>query len=748
MASRWGDRWTMLFGAGVRVAAGLGSALVVLTLMAGAAHAVCKNGVDCRTDPPDKPHDPSITGVSPIAGPSSGGTLVTVTLAYTYLDPASSAPKVDFGTVAATNVTVTGHTTLTAKSPPHSPGTVDVKVDAPYVSSDLPGGWTKSVAALFTYCNGACSGPTITSVTDSFAPAPGGKMVTITGHGFAGGITTVSFGSVQAITCSISDTQLNVVVPPAVNDQAGQVSVTVTNATGPSNHFPFTYTADPLAGNRLDDNRNALTLGNITGLNSLLPSFLTSLLPGITGRVIANPAVHALFWDRTWDADNPLALSQHNIQSQLNDLLASSYLTDAAQYGVGPATSTGGDTPSILCPIPSLHGLLSTITLLPWITCEAGGSALALTEIPGSGGIGGLPLPDGLPLADDSTDYAVFLPPQAGIGINGNRSCTDFNAFHALTVVSQLRFEWEAFLPAMVPAYQTVPFMVEPIDCAGGTAVSAVQILSHELVESATDPLIGLGWINNRDFSLRDPFGVLHTGEASDICEADASQSTSVAGSVPVDTYWSNSRSRCVPAPMPFCTSANTALPIGHPHPAVPVRGVRPLHKVVVDALAHRSAYAVTATMRGLSIGRFQPALLSDFKIVQEGRARAMISGRAKIGRGHWTNFAVIQVGHRRCLRGAKGWVCRNGFPLLDTHPLVATLLGQRFSAPPVMTLRRDRVLTRAAQGNVSYTSALVRSVAGLPMSVQSSSSIAKKTVAREGVTFSYTPGAVIRLPG
>jgi hypothetical protein len=125
-----------------------------------------------------------------------------------------------------------------------------------------------------------------------------------------------------------------------------------------------------------------------------------------------------------------------------------------------------------------------------------------------------------------------------------------------------------------------------------------------------------------------------------------------------------------------------------------------------------------------------------------------MISGRAKIGRGHWTNFAVIQVGHRRCLRGAKGWVCRNGFPLLDTHPLVATLLGQRFSAPPVMTLRRDRVLTHAAQGNVSYTSALVRSAAGLPMSVQSSSSIAKKTVAREGVTFSYTPGAVIRLPG
>ena len=115
----------------------------------------------------------------------------------------------------------------------------------------------------------------------------------------------------------------------------------------------------------------------------------------------------------------------------------------------------------------------------------------------------------------------------------------------------------------------------------------------------------------------------------------------------------------------------------------VPFRGVRPLHEGVVDALAHRSSYTLTASMRGVSIGRFQPALLSDFTIVQEGRARAMISGRAKVGRGPWTSFAVIQVGHRRCLRGPKGWVCRNGFPLLDTHPLVATLLGRRFSAPP-----------------------------------------------------------------
>ena len=750
MAPRWGNRCTVLFGAGLRVAAGLGGALVVLAVSAGPAGAICKSG-DCRTDPPDKPLAPAVTHVSPMAGPSSGGTKVTVTLDNTLLDKTKAPPKVEFGTVAATNVTVTGTTTLIATSPPHSRGVVDVRVDAPYVGDDLPGGWTSSnsAAAWFTYCNGACSPPTITSITPSSEPSTGGELVTITGQGFAGGITIVSFGSIRASACSISDTQITALVPAAVNNQAGQVSVTVTDATGTSQGFPFTYTVDPLSGTRLDDNRNALTLGGITGLNSVLPSFLTSLLPGITGRVIANPAVHALFWDRTWDADNPLALSQSNIQAQLNALLGSSYLADAAQYGVGPATSTGGDTPSILCPIPSLHGLLSTITLIPWITCEAGGGALALTEVPGSGGIGGLPLPDGLPLADDNTDYAIFLPPQAGIGINGNRSCTDFDAFHALTVVSQLRFEWETFVPALVPVYQTVPFMVEPIDCAGGTAVSAVQILSHELVESATDPLIGLGWIKNSDFSLHDPFGVLHTGEASDICAGDNSQNKeSVAGSVPVDTYWSNSRSACVPAAMPSCTSAHTALPISHPHPAVPVRGVRPLHQVVVDALAQRSAYRLTASMRGVSIGRFQPALLSNFTIVQEGRGRAMISGRAKVGRGPWTNFAIIQVGHRRCLRGAKGWVCRSGFPLLDTHPLVAALLGQRFSAPPVTTLRRSRVLTLAVQGDVSYTSGLVRNAAGLPTSVQSSSSIGKRTVAREGISFSYTPGAAIRLPG
>ncbi len=69
---------------------------------------------------------PTVTGVSPAAGPLAGGT--TVTIAGTSF---SNATEVDFGGMPATNMTVVSDTQITATSPAGSVGAVDVTVIGP-----------------------------------------------------------------------------------------------------------------------------------------------------------------------------------------------------------------------------------------------------------------------------------------------------------------------------------------------------------------------------------------------------------------------------------------------------------------------------------------------------------------------------------------------------------------------------------------------------------------------------------------
>jgi IPT/TIG domain len=66
---------------------------------------------------------PTVTAISPTSGTTSGGTSVTIT-GTGFL----SGPTVSLGGTSATNVTVVSSTSITATSPAHAPGTVDVVV--------------------------------------------------------------------------------------------------------------------------------------------------------------------------------------------------------------------------------------------------------------------------------------------------------------------------------------------------------------------------------------------------------------------------------------------------------------------------------------------------------------------------------------------------------------------------------------------------------------------------------------------
>ena len=88
---------------------------------------------------------PTITGVNPNTGPTGGGTSVTIT-GTNFFTPMTAT----FGGVAATNVVVVNSTTITATTPAHAAGAVDVVVAVcgSIASAPLPNGFTYGAAAI------------------------------------------------------------------------------------------------------------------------------------------------------------------------------------------------------------------------------------------------------------------------------------------------------------------------------------------------------------------------------------------------------------------------------------------------------------------------------------------------------------------------------------------------------------------------------------------------------------------------
>jgi hypothetical protein len=167
---------------------------------------------------------PVVSGITPSAGPTSGGTVVTITgTGFT------DAMAVNFGAHAATTFTVVSDTQITATAPAGSAGAVDVTV------STVGGTSAVGAADHFTYA----AVPAITAITPVSGSTSGGDTVIITGTGFTGA-SAVNFGSATAVFHVDSATQITAVVPAGA---AGAVNVTVTTVGGTSAPAQFTYVA-------------------------------------------------------------------------------------------------------------------------------------------------------------------------------------------------------------------------------------------------------------------------------------------------------------------------------------------------------------------------------------------------------------------------------------------------------------------------------------------------------------------------
>jgi hypothetical protein len=173
---------------------------------------------------------PTVTGVHPDSGPSTGGIGATIT--GTDLDGATA---VFFGSHQASNLTFLEVDTISVLVPPGS-GTVDVTVVTPNGTTPI------SQADQFTYIAVTASAPSVSGVSPNSGPASGGTSVTITGSGFTGE-TGVEFGTTAATdVVFVSDTEITADSPAGSGVQDVTV-ITPAGTSATSSADRFTYTA-------------------------------------------------------------------------------------------------------------------------------------------------------------------------------------------------------------------------------------------------------------------------------------------------------------------------------------------------------------------------------------------------------------------------------------------------------------------------------------------------------------------------
>lgn len=172
-----------------------------------------------------------IVAVSPSSGPVSGGTPLTITG-----NDFAAGALVLVGDLPALDVVVLTSTAITAVTPPHAEGVVDVIVTNPDGESTV-------LAGTYTYAAALGGPPMVAAISPPSGTVAGGTTILISGSTFAEG-ATVTFGGSPATGVAVFDGATLTAIAPA--HEAGAVDVMVVNPDGQGGTLPraFTYVAD------------------------------------------------------------------------------------------------------------------------------------------------------------------------------------------------------------------------------------------------------------------------------------------------------------------------------------------------------------------------------------------------------------------------------------------------------------------------------------------------------------------------
>jgi plastocyanin len=236
---------------------------------------------------------PTIISIAPTSGSQAGGTSVTIA-GTGFL----SGATVKFGATAATNVNVASATSITATTPAHAVGKVDVVV----TNSDAQ---SATLTQGFTY---ALPAPTITNISPATGPTSGGTQITITGTNFQDGATVKIGASPATDVTVVSATSITARTPlgPVTSQLSVDVVVTNPDSTKATATGGFTYSVPPPAVISVTPNivlpLGATGAGPVvvtifgTGFTTALPTTVTVDGIAATGvQVVDSVTLHATF---------------------------------------------------------------------------------------------------------------------------------------------------------------------------------------------------------------------------------------------------------------------------------------------------------------------------------------------------------------------------------------------------------------------------------------------------------------------
>jgi len=169
---------------------------------------------------------PTFVSIAPSTGPITGGTGVTITGTNLI-----GATALTFGGTSATGMSVISDTSITATTPAHAAGAVNVVITTPNGTATGTGAYTYG------------SAPTFVSIVPSSGLTAGGTGVTITGTNLIGA-TAVTFGGTSATGVSaVNSTSITATTPAHA---AGAVTVVITTPNGTATGTgAYTYSEAP-----------------------------------------------------------------------------------------------------------------------------------------------------------------------------------------------------------------------------------------------------------------------------------------------------------------------------------------------------------------------------------------------------------------------------------------------------------------------------------------------------------------------
>ena len=156
---------------------------------------------------------PTLTGVSPASGPTTGGTVITLTGSNF-----TGATAITVGGTACTSFNVINASMATCVTPAGSAGPASVLITTPDGAN--------AANELFTY---VAVPPILSTVSPGSGPTTGGTVITLTGSNFTGATAITVGGTACASFTVISDTEATCITPAG---NAGEASVLVTTPGG------------------------------------------------------------------------------------------------------------------------------------------------------------------------------------------------------------------------------------------------------------------------------------------------------------------------------------------------------------------------------------------------------------------------------------------------------------------------------------------------------------------------------------